>query len=205
MILLDELAGRDSCFLIIDRALSHREIKQETETGEKEGQTKGSIPENPNHMFPTLGQSTIMCGDPSWRDCKTRKQGRCPEAPTNMSKLFTLWQEGTCKFVPENWVIKLQRSHWARDVTQLTKWWLSIQKTLDSISSVTWMVREVAICAHNASTWKVEEKNQRFRVILRYTVILRASLCFMRPCLNKKSNSLLRKFMTLCWATFIDV
>lgn len=56
MILLDELAGRDSCFLIIDRALSHREIKQETETGEKEGQTKGSIPENPNHMFPTLGQ-----------------------------------------------------------------------------------------------------------------------------------------------------
>lgn len=98
-------------------------------------------------------------------------------------------KKAPAKFVPENWVIKLQRSHWARDVMQLTKWWLSIQKTLDSISIVTWMVREVAMCAHNSSTWKVEEKNQGFRVILRYTVILGPACVTWDPVSTKKSNS----------------
>lgn len=56
MILLDELAGRDSCFLIINRACGHREIKQETQTGKKEGQTKESVTENPKDKFPTLRQ-----------------------------------------------------------------------------------------------------------------------------------------------------
>lgn len=56
MALLDELVGRDSCSLIINRVHSHWGNKAGNPKHGREGRTKWSFPETCSYIFPALGQ-----------------------------------------------------------------------------------------------------------------------------------------------------